>query len=123
MRNPGQTHWEAAKKVLKYLAGTRHHGLVFDGRRGLELQSYSDANEGEPRPGDDDAARATTGTVIMLAGCAVAWRSQLQADPALSSTETEYVALVETAKDVIWMRMLLEDAGAYTGDGSLTIIA
>jgi hypothetical protein len=30
--NPGPTHWKAAKRVLKYLAGTRNHGLCFDGR-------------------------------------------------------------------------------------------
>ena len=42
----------------------------------------------------------------MFCGSAVAWKSSLQRCVTLSTTESEYVALTECAKEVIWLRRL-----------------
>ncbi|GJP41095.1 hypothetical protein CLOM_g764 [Closterium sp. NIES-68] len=44
-------------------------------------------------------------------GGAVSWRSKKQNEVGLSSCETEYMALHHGAKEVVWLRRLLEELG------------
>ena len=71
------------------------------------LNAYSDSDWG----GDLDKRRSRTGFVIRLNDSPVTWMSKLQTPIALSSTESEYVALSLCARDVIWCRYLLEQMG------------
>lgn len=50
-----------------------------------------------------------TGYVIMYAGCPVHWLSKLQTEVALSTTESEYIALSQAMRDVIPMIDLLKE--------------
>jgi hypothetical protein len=107
--NPGPTHWKAAKRVLKYLAGTRNHGLCFDGRHidNNLLIGYSDADYA----GDCDTRRSTSGFVFVLNGAAVTWSSRRQPIVALSTMESEYIAACDSSREVIWLRRLLHELG------------
>ncbi len=107
--NPGPTHWKAAKRVLKYLAGTRNHGLCFDGRHidNNLLIGYSDADYA----GDCDTRRSTSGFVFVLNGAAVTWASRRQPIVALSTMESEYIAASDPSREVIWLRRLLHELG------------
>ena len=49
--------------------------------------------------GNVDIKRSTIGYVYTLGGSAVSWGSQLQKIVALSTTEAEYVAIIEASKD------------------------
>ena len=40
--NPGMEHWKAAKKVLRYLQGTKDHMLTYRRSDHLEVIWYSD---------------------------------------------------------------------------------
>ncbi|GJP64089.1 hypothetical protein CLOP_g21118, partial [Closterium sp. NIES-67] len=51
------------------------------------------------------------GYVCLLGGGAVSWRSKKQNEMGLSSCETEYMALHHGAKEVVWLRRLLEELG------------
>ncbi|GKB52810.1 hypothetical protein Tco_0903563 [Tanacetum coccineum] len=42
-------------------------------------------------------------------GCAVSWKAMLQHVVALSTTEADYMALMEAMKEAIWLRRLLEE--------------
>src|SRR5205085_798748 len=49
LHNPGQTHWKAAKRVLRYLAGTAKLGLSYIGgnnraNSNLQINAYADAD-------------------------------------------------------------------------------
>jgi hypothetical protein len=55
--------------------------------------------------------RSTTGSVLMLAGGAVEWRSKRQPIVAQSSAEAEYIAGADTAKSIVYLRQLLEHLG------------
>ena len=46
MANPGKSHWEAVKLILRYLRGTSSHGLVFGGSKAMDckLVGYCDSN-------------------------------------------------------------------------------
>ena len=61
--------------------------------------------------GDLDKRRLTIGYVFAMAGGPVSWRSNLQSTIALSSTETEYMAVTEAVKEVIWLQRLVTDLG------------
>jgi len=103
--NPGKAHWEAAKRVLSYLAGTVSHGLLFSS--GSKLIGYTDSDF----TGDTDIRKSTTGFIFLLFGGAVAWGSKRQSCTTLSTTEAEYVAACETTKEAMWLRYLLKQIG------------
>eukprot|EP00873_Tetraselmis_striata_P010162 jgi/Tetstr1/430426/TSEL_020236.t1 len=106
MAKPEERHWQAAKRVLRYLKGTKTLGLTFSGGKadGL-LHGYCDADWA----GDVVSRRSTTGFVFMLCGAAVSWKSQLQATVALSTAEAEYMALCAAVCEALFLRELLRE--------------
>jgi Reverse transcriptase (RNA-dependent DNA polymerase) len=44
MHNPTTAHWAAVKRVIRYLNGTRSHGLTIKPASQLQLHAYCDAN-------------------------------------------------------------------------------
>ena len=42
---------------------------------------------------------------------AISWQSRLQKSVALSTTEAEYMAVVEAGKEVIWMKDFIRELG------------
>lgn len=113
--NPGKGHWEAAKRVLAYLAGTSGHGLLFSS--GSSFIGYTDSDFG----GDTDCRKSTTGFIFLLFGGAIAWGSKRQSCTTLSTTEAEYVAACETTKEAVWLRYLLDQIGVLP-DGPSAIL-
>jgi hypothetical protein len=47
----------------------------------------------------------------MMNGNLVSWQSKKQPTVALSSTEAEYMAINDVAKEIMWMRMILGELG------------
>ena len=83
-----------------------NEGLVYKGgKEVVELIGYVDADYA----GDRDKRRLTTAYVFTLCGCCVSWKSQLQPIVALSTTEAEYIAATEAAKEAIWLKGLLTE--------------
>jgi hypothetical protein len=56
--------------------------------------------------GDKDSRKSTSGYVFLLHGGAVSWKSTKQSVVATSSTEAEYIACSEAAKEALWIRRL-----------------
>eukprot|EP00873_Tetraselmis_striata_P044116 jgi/Tetstr1/464380/TSEL_009173.t1 len=106
MAKSEERHRQAAKRVLRYLKGTKTLGLTFSGGKadGL-LHGYCDADWA----GDVVSRRSTTGFVFMLCGAAVSWKSQLQATVALSTAEAEYMALCAAVCEALFLRELLRE--------------
>ena len=77
---------------------------------------YSDADFA----GDLNTRCSTTGSLFMMYGAAVLWRSRLQRSVALSTCESELIALCETGKLALWMNELLR-ALDKKADGSMVI--
>jgi ribonuclease HI len=103
MATPTTVHWQAAKGVLRYVAGTLDHGLMFG--NGNTLVGYCDADYA----GDPDTRRSTSGYVFILNGGAISWSSKRQATVAASTTEAEYMAAAQAVKEALWLRNLLVD--------------
>ncbi|CAD6231032.1 unnamed protein product [Miscanthus lutarioriparius] len=53
---------------------------------------------------DLDKRRSLTGYVFTIDGCAVSWKATLQPVVALSTTETEYMAIAEAYKESVWLK-------------------
>ena len=112
MANPTIVHWQAAKGVLRYLAGTADYGITFGGSDSGDLEpfGYCDADYA----GDIDTRRSTTGYVFTLNGGAISWQSKRQPTVAASTTEAEYMAAAAAVKEGLWVRKLLSDLGINT---------
>ena len=66
-----------------------------------------------------DKRRSTTGYVFTIANGPISWKSTLQSTLALSTTEAEYMAITEAAKEAIWLHGLLRELGI--GQEEITI--
>jgi hypothetical protein len=106
MQNPGFEHWNAVKKVLRYLQHSKNAVLQYKScEDGGTLFGYCDSDWG----GDEDSRKSTSGYAFMLAGGCISWCSKKQATVALSSTEAEYIAATQAAKEAIWLRTFLKE--------------
>ena len=107
MHDHGKRHQQAVKCILHYILNTVDVGLTFerDDNPGQCVVKYVDSDY----TGDLDKRRSTTGYVFTLAKALMSWRSTLQSTMVLSTIEAEYMALIEVAKEVIWLQGLLED--------------
>jgi hypothetical protein len=104
----GQQHWNAAKRILRYLTGTAKaelHYKPYNNTEELRVEAYSDSDWA----GDPDNRKSTTGFVVKLDGCTISWNTKKQSIVSLSSAEAEYIALADTAKEVLWVRNLLSE--------------
>lgn len=101
-----KAHWSAAKRVLRYLKGTKNLGLVFDDRQGT-LIGYVDADWGNC----PDDRKSYTGYTFTLGGGPISWDARKQRTVALSSTEAEYMAMTEAVKEAIYLQEFLGELG------------
>ena len=112
MANPGRTHWDAMKRVFRYLKGTSnydlcYHGNLVESQRTLNICSYVDFDWA----GDIDSRRSTSGYIFMLNGGAVSWMSKRQVVVALSTTEAKYMATTHASKEAVWLQRLCSSMG------------
>jgi len=103
---PKMEHWMAVKRIFRYLAGSQQHELRY-GTSNI-TGGYSDADWGS---GEDP--KSVGGFVFLLNGAAVSWASKKQTSIALSTTEAEYMAMALAAKEILWLRVLLDELGAF----------
>jgi hypothetical protein len=102
--NPGPSHWQAAKHVLRYLNGTMDYKIAYQPSDSPEpFITYSDADHG----GNPDNGKSTGGYVVKIGSGAVSWSSKLQPLVALSTTEAEHISAVEAGKEILWMRQFM----------------
>ena len=94
--------------MLRYINGICSFGIKYCKKpNGNILIGYSDADWA----GDKDTRQSTSGYCFLLAGAVVSWASKKQTFVALSSTESEYMALSKAAAEAIWLCYLLQDLG------------
>ncbi|KAE8712235.1 hypothetical protein F3Y22_tig00110259pilonHSYRG00008 [Hibiscus syriacus] len=65
--------------------------------------------------GDLDNRRSTTGYVFTLGRGLICWKSTVQSVVALSTTEAEYMAAAEAAKEALWLTGLVKELGEGVG--------
>lgn len=105
MHCPTTLHFEAAKRVLGYLACTANKGLFFTRNTPLTLHAYSDADWA----GDQNYYTSTGAYIVYLGKQPISWSSRKMQGVARSSTEAEYRSLTATAAEVVWIGHLLKE--------------
>jgi len=99
--NPGMPHWEAVKRIYRYLNGTKDLWLTYGGEmRALAGYTDADGSMAEDR-------HAVSGYAFLIDGGAVSWNTKRQEIVSLSTTESEYIAATHAAKEALWLRSLI----------------
>jgi hypothetical protein len=118
IKAPRKADLNEVKRVIRYLKATKDLKLQLNDNScaNKELQAYADANWAESR----SDRKSNTGFICQLNGGTVSWACRRQSCVSLSSTEAEYVALSETAQEIVWLNNLIGDLGVKT-DGAIRI--
>jgi hypothetical protein len=109
--SPTRAHKLAAKRIVRYLKGTRSKGYIL--RPGDTIDCYVDADLSRAwtidTSADPSSVRARTRYVITYAYCPILWCSKLQTEAALSTTEVECISLSQSLQDLIPMRTIIQE--------------
>ena len=104
--NPGLEHWVAVKAIFKYLRRTKYLVLTY-GEGDLHLDGFTDFDF----QSDIDDRKPISGFVFICNGAAVSWKSSKQSVTADSTTEAEYIAASDAAKEAVWIRKFTSQLG------------
>lgn len=108
-QNPGIIHWNGLLKLLGYVTCTKDLKLNLSNIQNLNLIAYSDADFANNR----DDRISMNGQIIFIDKVPVSWRSFKQKSVCLSSMESEFVSLTETAKELIWLQRILKECEKF----------
>ncbi|XP_031248099.1 secreted RxLR effector protein 161-like [Pistacia vera] len=112
MSNPGMKHWTALKWMLTYINSSVCVGLEYCKRNAaFDLVGFVDANFAR----DKDTRKSTTAYFFTLGGNCISWKSQLQPIVALSSIESEYIAVTDAFKEALWLKGIPTEANLISG--------
>jgi len=99
--------WTAAKRVLLYLRSHSHLGLTYTHSPEYYFSVFSDSSCAE----DTSDRKSQTGFAVLASGFLVNWMSKRQPTVAVSTSEAEYQALAQAAREVQWLNKLRSDLG------------
>ena len=115
--NPRKTHATAVKHILRYIKGTKTKGMILNPNHKQTLDCFVDSDfagaYSQYHNRDPTSTKSHTGYVILYQGCPILWVSKMQTQCALSTIESEYLALSQAMRDLIPMREILKEIMQY----------
>lgn len=105
MESPKVSHWQAGKRILRYVSGTKNYGIQYSSSKEFKLIGYTDSDS----VGSIDDRKSTSGYVFHFGTGVVSWSSKKQPIVTLSSAEAEYVVATSASCQAVWMRRVLKD--------------
>ncbi|CAI5944561.1 unnamed protein product [Closterium sp. NIES-65] len=118
--NPSEEQVDAAERVVKYLNSHPSIGVQYSAsaqvkQKGVEVLKQKGERLGEGKffltcftdatwASEKEDSSSVRGYICVVGGGPVSWRSKKQTETALSSVESEYMAMFHGVKEVIWLR-------------------
>ena len=99
MSKPYSDHMTDAKKILRYVKGTRDYGIVYKSDKECELTEYCDSDYAR----DLDDQKSRSGLIFFYRSKPFAWNCCKQKVIALSSCEAEYISSTLAVCQGIWI--------------------
>ena len=114
MENPGKSHWQNLKWVLRYQKGSFEIGLCYDGKScsSVELIGYVDFDFADCL----DTIKSLLGYIFIAFGGADSWKTCIQKVVALSTIKAEYIVATKAIKESFWLKGLVAKSGISKGD-------
>ena len=100
-----ETHFKAAKRVLRYIKGTLSFGIKFCSSHNFELQGYADSDWA----GSLDDLKSTSGFCFCFRSGIFTWSSKKQEIVAQSTAEAELIATTAAVNHALWLRKIMCD--------------
>ncbi|KAJ5337477.1 uncharacterized protein N7506_005499 [Penicillium brevicompactum] len=110
LSNPGPQHMKLARRILRYLKGTKNLRLTYQGQL-QTLRGFTDADWGGCRA----TKRSTAGYLFNIGSGAISWQSKHQGVVALSTCEAEFLGQTQATKEAVWLRRLLNELNLDQG--------
>ncbi|PHT89071.1 ATP-dependent DNA helicase SRS2-like protein [Capsicum annuum] len=105
MHCASEIHFQAAKRVIRYVKGTINFGIMFKKTPDFQFRGFSDSDWA----GCSDDMRSTSGYWFSFGSGIVSWCSKKQDVVAQSTAEAEYIADALAVNQALWIRKLLAD--------------
>lgn len=98
----GKSHWNAVKRIFRYLKQTMNLKLVYSRNSNGYIHGFTDADWAT----NSDTRKSCTGYVFVKSGGTICWSSKNQPTIALSTAEAEYMALSAGTQEALWLKQL-----------------
>ncbi|XP_021985143.1 uncharacterized mitochondrial protein AtMg00810-like [Helianthus annuus] len=103
MHSTSEAHWNALKRIIRFLQGTSDFGLHLSPASILSLLAYTDVDWA----GCPDTRRSTSGYCVYLGDNLLSWSSKRQPTVSRSSAKAEYRGVANVVAEICWIRNLL----------------
>ncbi|KAI3685320.1 hypothetical protein L6452_34562 [Arctium lappa] len=104
---PKQSHYQAVKRIFRYLKGQPRLGLWYPHDSSFDLLAYSNSDLG----GANLDRKSTSGGCQFLGARLVSWQCEKQTTMSTSTTEAEYIAAASCCSQVLWIQNQMLDYG------------
>ena len=104
-------HWKALIRLIKYVLDTRKLKLKMEPQIRADNNFFLEGISHSEYSGDKETRISVYGYIVYFCGAPIAWKSKAGKSVTLSSTEAEYFALSDLAKEIIFIKQLIEYMG------------
>jgi len=109
LQNPG-VHWQLVQRITRYIKGTKHLFLIYNGNLPMIVTSFADATWAD----DVDDRKSTGGYLFFIGSSLISWSSKKQKSVSLSTNNAEFAALSEACREGRFIRGLLFELSPAT---------
>jgi hypothetical protein len=103
-------HWKCLMRTIQYVISTQDIGLQIKPKVNGDIYTLKAISDSE-YAGDKDNRISVYGYIIYLNDAPISWKSKSGRSVTLSSTEAEYFAISECAKELIFIRNIITSIG------------
>ena len=105
--NPTKEHLGKVLYICCYLLGMPNYALVYNRPGNGRLLAYTDTDWAS----NPITRKSTSSYVVKLAGAVFSWNTHMQKTVVLFFTKAEYMSLLDTSHQFVWVRNLFSKLG------------